>query len=212
MLKHRSFILMTLFIAVLFVSTLACSQSGRIITAAEATEMAKPTAVPTAELQDGFQVGDVVYLTNKSFLVSLMDAPGSNKMIAGQERGVQVEILLPEKNNLAFVQWASTGMLWQVLQQGCRVYAVPPPFDHSKLMVVDGVWALIGSANWDPRSLRLNFEFNVEVYDRALAGELHDYMGQKIAQSREISLDDLAQRPMRIQLRDGIARLFSPYM
>ncbi len=142
----------------------------------------------------------------------LPDPPLISSLNVAAMRGVQVEILLPEKNNLAFVQWASTGMLWQVLQQGCRVYAVPPPFDHSKLMVVDGVWALIGSANWDPRSLRLNFEFNVEVYDRALAGELHDYMGQKIALSREISLDDLAQRPMRIQLRDGIARLFSPYM
>lgn len=114
MLKHRSFILMTLFIAVLFVSTLACSQSGRIITAAEATEMAKPTAVPTAELQDGFQVGDVVYLTNKSFLVSLMDAPGSNKMIAGQERGVQVEIL--QATTVDGVLWyfieAPTGQGW----------------------------------------------------------------------------------------------------
>jgi hypothetical protein len=92
--KNRSFILLAAFVFILFVSTtLACSQSGRIITAAEATEMAQPTAVPTAELQEGFQVGDTVYLTNKSFLVSLMDAPGGKKMVAGQERGAQVDIL-----------------------------------------------------------------------------------------------------------------------
>jgi len=113
-LKNRSFILLAMFVAVLFVSTLACSQSGRIITSAEATEMAKPTAIPTAELQEGFQVGDVVYLTNKSFLVSLMDAPGSKKMIAGQERGVQVEIL--QATTVDGVLWyfikAPTGQGW----------------------------------------------------------------------------------------------------
>ncbi len=46
---------------------------------------------------------------------------------------------------------------------GCRVWLTPPPFDHTKLMLVDGMWSLIGSGNWDPRSLRLNFEFNVET-------------------------------------------------
>ncbi|HSG68266.1 MAG TPA: hypothetical protein VK994_06130, partial [Bacteroidales bacterium] len=57
------------------------------------TERAQPTAVPTAELQEGFQVGDVVYLTNKSFLVNMMSEPGGNRMIAVQERGVLVDIL-----------------------------------------------------------------------------------------------------------------------
>jgi hypothetical protein len=92
--QKRSFILLATVAIVLLISSLACSQSGRIITAAEATEMAKPTIVPTIEMQEGGpQVGDMVYLVNKSFLVCLMDAPGSNKMIAGQERGAQVEIL-----------------------------------------------------------------------------------------------------------------------
>ena len=72
---------------------LACSQSGNIISSAEATERALPTAVPTAELQEGYQIGDEVYLTGKGFLISLMDAPGSRRMIAGQERGARVEIL-----------------------------------------------------------------------------------------------------------------------
>jgi cardiolipin synthase len=77
-------------------------------------------------------------------------------------RGISVEIILPEVNNLAIVQWAATAQLWQVMHRGCKVYYTPPPFDHSKLMLVDDSWALFGSTNWDPRSLRLNFEFGVE--------------------------------------------------
>jgi hypothetical protein len=59
--------------------------------------------------------------------------------------------------------------------------AHPAPFDHSKIMVVDDAWCMLGSGNWDPRSLRLNFEFNVEAYDPLLAAELNDLIDQKIA-------------------------------
>ena len=85
-------------------------------------------------------------------------------------RGVAVQHHPAREEQPELVQWACTAQLWQVLQRGCRVWLTPPPFDHTKLMVVDGAWSLIGSANWDPRSLRLNFEFNVECYDRDLAG------------------------------------------
>ncbi|MGD8727410.1 MAG: phospholipase D-like domain-containing protein, partial [Gemmatimonadales bacterium] len=66
-------------------------------------------------------------------------------------RGVDVQIVIPARNNLAIVQWASAAQLWQVLARGCRVFATPPPFDHSKLMLVDDGWVLFGSTNWDPR-------------------------------------------------------------
>ena len=79
------------------------------------------------------------------------------------------------------MQWASTAQLWQVLQRGCRVWLTPPPFDHTKLMVVDGAWVLLGSANWDPRSLRLNFEFDLECYDRALATRAPRDLRRKLA-------------------------------
>ena len=84
-------------------------------------------------------------------------------------RGVGVDIILPAKNNLPFVHWASRAMWWQVLERGCRLWLTPPPFDHSKLMIVDDHWVLFGSANWDARSLRLNFELNVECYGRDFA-------------------------------------------
>ena len=98
----------------------------------------------------------------------LPDATLVNTLNVAAMRGVQVDILLPAEGNLRVVQWASTAQLWQVLERGCRVWLTPPPFDHTKLMVVDGAWVLLGSSNWDPRSLRLNFEFDLECYDRGL--------------------------------------------
>jgi cardiolipin synthase A/B len=127
-------------------------------------------------------------------------------------RGVEVNIILPEQGNLRTVQWASRAMLWQVLEHGCRVWSTPPPFDHTKLMVVDGLWSLIGSGNWDPRSLRLNFEFNVEVYDRQLATRLEKHIHLLRSTAREIVLADVDGRSLPIRLRDGVARLMSPYL
>jgi cardiolipin synthase len=127
-------------------------------------------------------------------------------------RGVTVDIVLPDENNLALVSWASTALLWQVLGRGCNVWMSPPPFDHTKLMVVDGAWALFGSGNWDDRSMRLNFEFNVETYDRELAESLDRQITAVIAQSRRKTLAEVDGRSLPIRLRDGIARLFSPYL
>ena len=127
-------------------------------------------------------------------------------------RGVEVEILLPEVNNLVFVQWASMAQLWQVLSRGCRVYFTRPPFDHSKLMLVDDHWVHFGSSNWDPRSLRLNFEFDVECYDDGLAASLNALVDRKLEGARRVTLADVNGRPLPVRLRDGIARLAAPYL
>jgi cardiolipin synthase len=125
---------------------------------------------------------------------------------------VTVEIVLPARNNLPYVHWATRALLWQVLKRDCRVFYSPPPFDHSKLMLVDDLWTLIGTANWDARSLRLNFEFNVECYDAALACELGRHFAAKRDAGREVSAEEIDRRPLPIQLRDGVARLLLPYL
>jgi cardiolipin synthase len=79
-------------------------------------------------------------------------------------------------------------------------------------MLVDELWTLLGSANWDPRSLRLNFEFNVECYDRELATSLTDLVRSKMQNSRPLSLEDVDGRSLPIKLRDGVAGLFTPYL
>jgi cardiolipin synthase len=127
-------------------------------------------------------------------------------------RGVRVDIILPAKNNLPPVHWASRSMWWQVLERGCHLWLTPPPFDHSKLMVVDDHWVLLGSANWDARSLRLNFELNVEGYGREFAQAMEKVIAQKITSAREVTLAEADARSLRGKLRDALARLFSPYL
>ena len=115
-------------------------------------------------------------------------------------RGVRVDIVLPGKNNLPFVHWASRALWWQVLERGCHVWLTPPPFDHSKLMIVDGHWVLFGSANWDARSLRLNFELNVECYGREFAQRMGLVFEQKLRHAREVTLAEADGRPLLLQI------------
>jgi cardiolipin synthase A/B len=127
-------------------------------------------------------------------------------------RGVRVDIILPARSNLRYVDWASRSMWWQVLERGCRIWLTQPPFDHSKLMIVDGHWVMLGSANWDTRSLRLNFELNVEAYGRDFAGRMSKVIEEKLRGAREVTLADADGRSYACKLRDAIARLFSPYL
>ncbi len=127
-------------------------------------------------------------------------------------RGVRVEIFLPSDNNVKIVEWAAMAQLGLMVEHGCRVFVTKPPFDHTKLTLVDDTWALVGSTNWDPRSLRLNFEFNVECYSQYLSEQLHSIVNKKAEGAREITLEDLAGRPFPAKVRDGVARLASPYL
>jgi cardiolipin synthase len=126
-------------------------------------------------------------------------------------RGVRVDIVLPQRNNLPYVAWAMRAFLWEMLQYGARVYYQPGPFVHSKLLAVDDVYTMVGSANLDPRSLRLNFEFNLEVYDREAATLLARHFDAARDGSREVTLAEVDGRPLPERLRDAAAKLFSPY-
>ena len=127
-------------------------------------------------------------------------------------RGVVVDIVVPQRNEFTFLKWAMNGSLWQLLSRGCRVWLAAGPFDHSKLLLVDGIWSLFGPANWDARSLRLNFEFNVECYSPDLGERLDALVESKRATAHRVTLEEMDDRPLLVKLRDGIARLFTPYL
>lgn len=127
-------------------------------------------------------------------------------------RGVQVDIVVPARSNLPIIDWAMTPQFLPLLDKGCRVFRSPAPFDHTKAFTVDGHWCLVGSTNWDARSLLLNFEFNVECYDQALTASLEALIDARIAEASPLSLRALRERSLPIRFRDGVARLGSPYL
>ena len=125
-------------------------------------------------------------------------------------RGVEVDVVMPGRSNHVVVDWAARANSVPLLAAECRLWHGKPPFDHSKIMVVDGSWCLIGSANWDMRSLRLNFELDMEVYDTALAARLEAMMVENRA--ARITAAALHGRSLPVQLRDAAVRLFLPYL
>lgn len=127
-------------------------------------------------------------------------------------RGVDVTIILPAKNNLPFVHWATRNMLWELLPAGVKVYYQPPPFAHTKLFAVDDNYSLIGSSNLDPRSLRLNFEIGIEIFDSELNGSIFRYMNGLIGQSRPVTYEEVESRSLPVRFRDSLAWLMSPYL
>jgi cardiolipin synthase len=126
--------------------------------------------------------------------------------------GVDVAVILPARNNLPYVHRAARHMLWELLDRGVRIYYQPPPFVHSKLFYVDDHYAQIGSANFDPRSLRLNFEMNVEIYDRDTVARLAAHFETVRASSTPVTLADVDGRSIGTKALDGVCWLFSPYL
>lgn len=127
-------------------------------------------------------------------------------------RGVKVTLILPEHNNHRVVHWAMRNMLWELIQWGVDVYYQPPPFAHGKLFLADDHYLQLGSANFDARSLRLNFELVVEVYDEELALKMSEYVEERRQASRRVSLEELDARSLPVRLRDALCWLFSPYL
>lgn len=127
-------------------------------------------------------------------------------------RGVSVQVVVPSRTDIALVDWAMEAKFQYLLEHGVKIYRSPPPFDHTKLMIVDGVWTLVGSSNWDQRSLRLNFEANLECYDGDLGRDLETHFDSIKKIAKAVTVADLMALPFGRRLRNNFARLFAPYL
>ncbi len=127
-------------------------------------------------------------------------------------RGIEVSILLPSKNNLPYVHWASRHILGELLKRGVSVYYQPAPFVHSKLLIIDDHYVQIGSANLDSRSLRLNFELNIEVFNSDFARVMAEHYNAAMRQSVALTMAELENRSFMLRTRDAACWLMSPYL
>jgi cardiolipin synthase len=127
-------------------------------------------------------------------------------------RGVRVEIVLPEATDQRIMDWAMRAHIRFFRHVAVHFIMTPAPFDHSKLVTVDGEWCVVGSSNWDTRSLRLNFEFDLECCGAAFTKLRDALIDARIARGHAFTAESLLQRPVWMRLRDAAARLLMPYL
>ncbi len=142
----------------------------------------------------------------------LPDQPLIAALTIAARRGVQVDVVIPGRNNLRLVDYAMTAQLDQMVVHGVRIWRYNGPFDHAKLLTVDGKWSYVGSSNLDSRSLRLNFELDIEIYDPGIANWIARRIEDRIRQSTPETLETLRGRPFPIRLRNRLIWLASPYL
>jgi cardiolipin synthase len=126
-----------------------------------------------------------------------------------RKRGVHVRLLVEgDKTDAKSVKYASRGTYEKLLEQGIEIAEYQPTMLHTKAMVIDGILSVFGSANFDNRSLELNDELNVAVFDRALAARLLKDFEQDLTRSKRLDLDSWRTRPLDERARDWIWSYF----
>jgi cardiolipin synthetase 2 (EC 2.7.8.-) len=126
--------------------------------------------------------------------------------------GVDVRIMMPSKPDHFFVYWAGYSYIEQLLDAGVRAYTYDNGFIHAKTIVVDEAAASVGSANWDVRSFRLNFETNAIMYDHQIAKELKEKYLLDLHVCTGLTPDRFAALPLKIKIKKSVSRLFSPLL
>jgi cardiolipin synthase len=127
-------------------------------------------------------------------------------------RGVEVSLVLPRRSNLRYIDWATLHWIPALVRRGVRVHLQEPPFSHAKLFVIDGRYAHVGSVNVDTRSLRLNFEIAVEVYDQRFCGELAAFIAQCANSVPALTAQSVETVRLPQRIRNALCWLISPYL
>lgn len=133
-------------------------------------------------------------------------------LIGATLRGVRVRILLPEHSNLPYVMWASEHALLDFLRSSVEVYYQPRPFSHTKMLLIDDDFLQIGSYNLDARSLRLNFELAVNIFDKSLRRKIDFELEERLSLSFRVELPYLRDRSLPVRIRNATSWLFTPYL
>jgi cardiolipin synthase len=126
-------------------------------------------------------------------------------------RGVDVEIVIPEKTDYTFISWAVEANFFYLVESGVKIYRTPRPFDHSKIFIVDDEWVFVGSANWDVRSFKLHFESNIEIFSKNLAKKLANIVEIKKKKATLTTLEECKKLSFLKRIRNNAYRLLTPY-
>lgn len=131
---------------------------------------------------------------------------------AAARRGVDVRLIVPGKNNHFYAGWASRSLYEELLETGVRIFERREPFLHAKALLIDDMLSFVGSANLDVRSLRLNYETNLAVFDSATANTLKEVVLDEQAHSNEINLQEWRRRPAYRRFLENLFHLMTPVL
>lgn len=126
--------------------------------------------------------------------------------------GVKVKILIPNKPDHPLVYWATYFYSADLVKMGAEVWTYENGFVHSKMMIIDGEYATVGSANFDYRSFQLDFEANIVIYDRENAQTLRRAFLRDLEVSKALTLELYETRSYGVRFKEGLARLISPML
>ncbi len=174
--------------------------SGPVL-AARAVEQVLITAIYSAR--------EELVLTTPYFVPS---EPLSLALIAAARRGVKVVLVLPARVDSRLVRYASGAFKVEMLEAGVKIAAFNDGLLHTKSVTVDGTHSLFGSVNLDPRSMRLNFEILLAIYNPDFTSRLRDLQQQYIDRSQLLDLETYRSRPRLQQTAENFARLLSPLL
>lgn len=150
-----------------------------------------------------------VWITTPYFVP---DEPIQQAMVTAALRGVDVRLLVPASGDSALVDMAARSHFPELLKAGVRIWEYLPRFLHAKTMLVDAEFAVVGTANMDNRSFRLNFEVVAAMYGSEHASRLAAAFMDDIAESRELTKRTLKREPFLKRFGEAAARLFSPML
>lgn len=143
------------------------------------------------------------FMPNDSILMALKTSAMS---------GIDVRILIPKKSDSYMTYLGTLSYIEELLEAGVRIFFYKGGFNHSKIMMVDGIISSIGTANMDIRSFEQNFEVNALVYDETITLELRKRFLEDLDQSEELDLVSWQKRSKIHKFKESMARLFSPLL
>ncbi|MCI5885578.1 MAG: cardiolipin synthase [Clostridiales bacterium] len=149
---------------------------------------------------------DHVYLQTPYFVP---DASIQESLKMAALSGVDVRVMIPCMPDHIFVYWATYSYVGELLRSGVRVFIYDNGFLHAKTLCCDGMVASIGSANFDNRSFRLNFEANAFVYDKDIAEKMDVIFEEDMKHCHELTQELYDKRSVWIKVKEGISRLLS---
>jgi cardiolipin synthase len=159
------------------------------------------TAITTAK--KNVHISSPYFMPNGSILMALKTVAMS---------GVDVRVLIPFKSDSFMTYWGTLSYIEELLEAGVRIFFYKGGFNHSKIMMVDGIMATVGTANMDVRSFEQNFEVNALIYNESATMDMRTRFLEDLEKSEEVELINWRERSRSQRLKESMARLFTPLL